>query len=60
MYKLLLANSTFDIGEGVNELLNAFNAQTATSVYAHTTTVKAGLEAMNGKYDAAINAIFNR
>lgn len=60
MYKLLLANSTYDIGEAVSELGNAFNAQTATSVYAHTTTVKAGLEAMNGTYDSAINAIFNR
>lgn len=60
MYKLLLANSTYDIGEAVSELGNAFNAQTATSVYAHSTTVKAGLEAMNGTYDSAINAIFNR
>ena len=60
MYKLLLANSTYDIGEAVSELSNAFNLQTATSVYMHSTTVKAGLEALNGTYDSAINAIFNK
>ena len=32
----------------------------AESIYAHTTSVKGALTAMNGTYDAAINAIFNK
>lgn len=60
MYKLCLEKATYDPGTAVNELGNAFNVALAESIYAHTTSVKGALTAMNGTYDAAINAIFNK
>lgn len=59
MYKICLDTATFDYGFAVSELANAFNAAMADSVFAHNTSVQGAFSAMNGKYDTAINAIFN-
>ena len=60
MYDLCLQKVSYDPGYAVDSLANEMNGVFAASIFGHTTTPSAGLNAIANKFDDVIDAMFNK